>query len=480
MVKRGGFTLEIINAETNEPFKEHTCPTTGKTYVEVEPDAEYFMQLSHDRNAMLIGRCAIDGENLGYQISLFAKGPHKGGLWRQVGGKTTMTALKFSKTSSLQQNSAERTRPLPWTGIILEIINAETKEPFKEHTCPTTGKTYVEVEPDAEYFLQLSQDRKPMLLGMYAIDGEHLGYQISLFAEGPHILCGLLRLCGGKTNMTALKFSKTSSLHQNSAEQTRPLPWTGIIKASYFEAINPTLKHRRRDHTSTWSGGNVGCTRGDGSGLVGKKGVKSQSGNIIDVKKLPASNTYVKHRPGGKKGVKSQSGNIIDVKKLPASNTYVKHRPGMRLQTIEVQYCTAPGLIQAGILPKPPMWDCRQKSFSRKRSAPEIPIVTPQKIKREASVIDGHTVMQAKEYDLFDLSCTPDSDSDGENDCVIFTATQRIKREASVIDGHTVMQAKEYELFDLSGTPDSDLKEKTDCVIFTATTNYDKIKAGGG
>jgi hypothetical protein len=114
--------------------------------------------------------------------------------------------------------------------------------------------------------------------------------------------------------------------------------------------------------------------------------------------------------------VKSQSGNIIDVKKLPASNiSYVQYRPGRCLETIEVQYCTAPGLIQAGILPKPPMWDGRQKSFSRKRSAPEIPIVTPQKIKREVLVIDGHTVMQAKEYDLFDLSCTPDSDSEGEN-----------------------------------------------------------------
>eukprot|EP00978_Attheya_sp_CCMP212_P033401 scaffold134527_cov52-Attheya_sp.AAC.5 len=271
-------------------------------------------------------------------------------------------------------------------GFTLEIINAETKEPFKEHMCPTTGKTYVEVEPDAEYFVQLTQDRNTMLIGRCDIDGENLGYRISLFAKGPHTLCGLWRQCGGKTTMTALKFSKTSSLHQNSAEQTRPLPWTGIIKASYYEAINPTIKHGRLpDHTSTWSGGNVGFARGDGSGLIGKKGVKSQSGNIIDVKKVPAYNAYM------------------------------QYRPGRCLQTIEVQYCTTPGLIQAGILPKPPMWEGHQKSFSRKRSAPETPIVTPQRIKREASVIDGHTVMKAKEYELFDLSGTPDSDSEGEN-----------------------------------------------------------------
>eukprot|EP00978_Attheya_sp_CCMP212_P042369 scaffold257005_cov31-Attheya_sp.AAC.1 len=81
----------------------------------------------------------------------------------------------------------------------------------------------------------------------------------------------------------------------------------------------------------------------------------------------------------------------------------MKYHPGRCLQTIEVQYCTAPGLIQAGILPKPPMWGGHQKSFSRKRSAPETPIVTPQKIKREASVIDGHTVKKAEEYELFDL-----------------------------------------------------------------------------
>jgi hypothetical protein len=266
----------------------------------------------------------------------------------------------------------------------LEIINAETNEPFKEHKCPTTGKIYVEVEPDAEYFVQLSYDRNALIMARCEIDGEDLGYIVHLEKES--YKCGLWRRCSGKTIMTALKFSKTSSLHQNAARQTRPLPWTGIIKASYNEAINPTFTYGLPDHTSTWSGGNVACTRGDGSDLISQKGVKSQSGNIIDV-----------HQ------------------KLSASNAYTQYRPGRCLRTIEVQYCTAPGLIQAGILPKPPMWDSHQKSFPRKRSAPEIPIVSPQKIKREASVIDGHTVIQAKEYELFDLSCIPDSDSDGEN-----------------------------------------------------------------
>lgn len=45
MVKKGPFTVEIIDAYTKQAFKEHNDTNDGKIYAEVEPDAEYFIRV---------------------------------------------------------------------------------------------------------------------------------------------------------------------------------------------------------------------------------------------------------------------------------------------------------------------------------------------------------------------------------------------------------------------------------------------------
>jgi hypothetical protein len=43
MVKVGNFTVELVEAETKESFKEHTA-SDGQAYAEeVEPDMDYFI-----------------------------------------------------------------------------------------------------------------------------------------------------------------------------------------------------------------------------------------------------------------------------------------------------------------------------------------------------------------------------------------------------------------------------------------------------
>jgi hypothetical protein len=43
MVVEGGFRVELVDVNTKIPYKEHT--KDGKTYVEGDPDAEYFVSL---------------------------------------------------------------------------------------------------------------------------------------------------------------------------------------------------------------------------------------------------------------------------------------------------------------------------------------------------------------------------------------------------------------------------------------------------
>jgi hypothetical protein len=43
MVVESGFRVELVDANSKIPYKEHT--KYGKTYAEVEPDADYFVSL---------------------------------------------------------------------------------------------------------------------------------------------------------------------------------------------------------------------------------------------------------------------------------------------------------------------------------------------------------------------------------------------------------------------------------------------------
>ena len=42
-MKVSDFTVELVAADTKQPFKEHMSPD-GQVYAEVEPDVDYFME----------------------------------------------------------------------------------------------------------------------------------------------------------------------------------------------------------------------------------------------------------------------------------------------------------------------------------------------------------------------------------------------------------------------------------------------------
>eukprot|EP00984_Skeletonema_dohrnii_P033546 scaffold30455_cov78-Skeletonema_dohrnii-CCMP3373.AAC.1 len=90
----------------------------------------------------------------------------------------------------------------------VELVAADTKEAFKEHTAPD-GQVYAEVEPDMDYFISVSSDKGGVMMWMY-VDGVDLGYHIDLKApkkkEGFY---GRWERIGGKQTMTALHFNKT-------------------------------------------------------------------------------------------------------------------------------------------------------------------------------------------------------------------------------------------------------------------------------
>ena len=100
-MKVGDFTVELVAADTKQPFKEHSAPD-GQVYAEVEPDVDYFIALRSDVGGVKMS-FAVDGLSLGYSSNFTTpiKAAVYKGSWETKGcrGSQEVTrALRFSKT----------------------------------------------------------------------------------------------------------------------------------------------------------------------------------------------------------------------------------------------------------------------------------------------------------------------------------------------------------------------------------------------
>lgn len=103
IVQQGDFTIQLVEAHSKTPFMEHDHD--GKTYVEVEPDAEYFVSTAKTganeflQHAMLMAVIYVDGKSLGY-ASVYDPNqryePACKGKWVCENGISSDTALKFA------------------------------------------------------------------------------------------------------------------------------------------------------------------------------------------------------------------------------------------------------------------------------------------------------------------------------------------------------------------------------------------------
>jgi hypothetical protein len=75
----------------------------------------------------------------------------------------------------------------------IELVSAESKGPFIEHT--KDGKIYVEVEPDVDYFISMQQTgtgRGGVTVSEIFVDDQGLGYSYhSLQRMDEPVYCGL-------------------------------------------------------------------------------------------------------------------------------------------------------------------------------------------------------------------------------------------------------------------------------------------------
>mmetsp|Transcript_1028 Transcript_1028/g.2440 ORF Transcript_1028/g.2440 Transcript_1028/m.2440 type:complete len:282 (-) Transcript_1028:1131-1976(-) len=220
----------------------------------------------------------------------------------------------------------EGNRQLTYT---LELVDASTKAAFAEHGSRDGMTTYAEVEPGAEYFVRADvrdqYGRVPKLLVDLVVDGTRIrrGYNLWKKPAGQCYL-GFSSMFDGIKTVTALKFEKVTGTRGASSPAGNAVgglpPSIGQVSLEFHEAVKKNGPQRtKRDTRQEWSGRSVAAD----SHAAGKKVIKSASGTIVQSMK----------------------------EAKPCTSRYKR---GKFIDSIQLKYCTAQGLLSAGIFPTAP------------------------------------------------------------------------------------------------------------------------------
>jgi len=206
------------------------------------------------------------------------------------------------------------------------------KIPFQEHS--KNNKTYIEVEPDAEYFLSVRQIRSSStpLYTTYSIDEQNLDFHYS-WSWGTHPLnvdpqlIGIWSYTNGIETYKALKFVSATFTTYDNKTGSIPSSMTGMgkIQMEVYHGIFQGMERRQNYVVADLETSPIDVDRNNSDAYVTKK-----------------------------KNLRSAVGNTTMVSFKNEERPFYKR--GSHLYTITLYYCATPGLIAVGVLPKPPHW----------------------------------------------------------------------------------------------------------------------------
>jgi hypothetical protein len=242
-------------------------------------------------------------------------------------------------------------------GFEVHLVYADSKVPLKEFE--KDGKIYVEAEPDAEYFVAICRVAligPPVIVSRVRIDGRSLKY-LTYFpsVNRAPAIHGIPSRISGQSIQTALAFSKPRATTGGDGYRGG----MGNVVIKLYEGTDPKMELQNDFVTNFATLSRAADVNAD---MCKKKFLLSTQGN-----------TTISRRSS-------------DVRQ-------VMYKSGALVQTIELNYCSALGLMEAGVLPKPDAWAHQRM----KRPAPPGQLTAPAKKMKDP-------VDPAKDIELIDVT----------------------------------------------------------------------------
>ena len=268
----------------------------------------------------------------------------------------------------------------------VELVDATTKEPLKEHRSPKEDiDAYVEVEPDLEYFIKVHNHSDNLTITMeFEVDGQDLGYNTTLdpdewdyagvwsFDKHTSISEHKALKCKKSCFNPSMNINQNGNKPNNNNENNN----IGVVKVKIYEKIYLEGYYQANNFESGFSGN--AQVQYTGSNQEDKKFLTSSIGN----------QQYRKIDNGMRRNSKK----------------------GQLLETITLKYCSTVGLIVDGVLPKPPLWDwynmVNPSALPRSETMPKLEPITWTK----ETIDPNGNIIESKNCDLFDLTTMEDDD----------------------------------------------------------------------
>lgn len=261
----------------------------------------------------------------------------------------------------------------------VQLIHAETGEAFPEHKAKNR-RTYAEVEPGTEYKIQVKSSRVETARYYITLDGEDFGYYWTVKNGKEETEDDVQTEINGVVSRHTLQFAKPAPRGPNTEAS-----WTGKLQVNFYrEKILRKPRTVEREE-SEWTGGNVS----QGQSESKSKGVRTVRGKVIS--KFPMKQFWRRTEECGR-----------------------------HLRTVTLHYCSTIGLIEAGILPRPPQsamtWNLHRQM--NPRSDDTGPTITPTLIQLAPLNSEHAQVVSTKAYELFDLVTDSDEDDSASEEAV--------------------------------------------------------------
>jgi len=315
----------------------------------------------------------------------------------------------------------------------VELVEAESKRPFKKHQGPDNN-TYVEVEPEGEYFIKviISVPEMETLCDVkvtFKVDGVDLGYYSPIESFAKVVKNGTAKYIqyagyyfreNGKPAETSLKFGAPSTRNLSDDQ-----PKTGkiavrlivynksmprITQPSHFETnLNGKPIFSSKKSVQTFRGTVKAAAVGD---ITEKDFDDDEREDNETASTFSDASTGASTLNRSSDGHES-SGKTDDNTKSFSENYSVKCGDDGTAE-IELNYCSVLGLFHHGVLPKPPLWDWghhrtvyphRERDGTPTHADASGDVPAPKRIKLGNAVVEGGVVIQEETFsDYFDLT----------------------------------------------------------------------------
>ena len=363
---QGGYKIELVDPDTGAAYKEHIAPN-GQVFVEVEPDAEYKIKVSvvdgDSWSKEYHFQALVDGKKLPtYKRLSHLYGPYIFGFCEWDDSKINVSNFRCvqPQVSNERIVANDSGTSLP-AGVLMGNVTVYVSE-MADSNLPKTAE-------------MILSDRKRRSAPLFVKD-----------------------VVPVKTESVATSEGNVAPSSEKEKTESSVVPLSHISGNCDLRGSNSN----RTQSTGNISGSNENATTGMPSltQKQTKKTLRSTTGKTKSYSYAPALPAAPAVSVAAAKPKKTKS-KPKSIKK--------KEVPGVILEEIKLNYCTALGLIYAGVLPKPPLWDYHRLEHGRRRDNEEenqTPLSdVPHKKIKVAAVYEGDVMISAaKEIDTFDLS----------------------------------------------------------------------------